>query len=267
MIGFHGQWGSGKTLSMVEYAYKRFLKKPELVIFTNTPINFPPHPKTGNSVCKYEYSEIMDLQAFFVYAINNPEYVKNRETLVLIDEASVVLSSRTFASIPSFVISFLAQARHINTDFIFTAQAPWEVEKIVRALTKKWYHCRMIPFLGWILRYSEERTVADKLISKNFSHILTNPKKYFKMYNTLHIANLGDHQLREKERKSKIPAKLNDFIDLTYQEPLILKKRLESNKNSLLQKIKYSFVNLFPNLTDEGKIIDTRDKLFFIINK
>jgi len=182
------------------------------------------------------------------------------------------LSSRTFAMLPTFMISFLAQARHINTNFYITAQAPWEVEKIVRALTKEWVYCSRIPILGWIWHTSETISTEGRIMSRSMGSLLLNPKKYYKMYNTYHIAHFGDHQLKDKEKEMKAPPELNDFIDFAYHQPHRENKPLKSKEKGMIEKFIdfwklqwHRNLNNHPDhLTKEAVIIKSRDDIFTI---
>jgi hypothetical protein len=254
MIGYYGKWGSGKTLSLISYVYKRFLKNPDLVVFSNVPMDFGLHPKRGTRLIQYNYSEIMELRPFFIYAINSDHSVLAKETIVIIDEASVVLSSRTFAQLPTFMISFLAQARHINTNFYITAQAPWEVEKIVRALTQQWVYCQRIPILGFITYSKEGISTEGRVMSRSIGFPLLNPRKYFKMYNTYHIAHYGDHQLKEGEKGFKATPKLEEFLDFAYVQPHLRIKPLKSPKKGF-----FDFLRKKP-ITLEQEVFKLRDR-------
>jgi hypothetical protein len=259
MIGYYGKWGSGKTLSLVAEVYRRWIKNPDLVVFTNVPMSFGYHPKKGTELIRYGYSEIIDLQPFFIYAINSPHDILAKETVVVIDESSVVLSSRTFAALPMFMISFLAQARHINTDFLITAQEQWEVEKIVRALTSHWYHCHRVPLLGWITKEKEVIDKEGRIRSRSMTIPLFNVKKFYKFYNTYHIAHFGDHQLKNVEKEHKAPRELSDFLQFAYKETHLKITRVKTKEIPLIQKYRESKV-----LTNEGIIVKTRDDIFTI---
>ncbi len=263
MIGYYGLWGQGKTLSVVANTYKRFKKNPDLVIFTNLPLDLPPHPKTGQIAKQFYYKKILELRQFFLYAANSPHELLAKETIVIIDEASVVLSSRTFAQLPAFMISFLAQARHINTDFIFTTQGIMRVEKIVRELTEHWIQCKRIPLIGWILHEKQYATLVEgRVYARINKRFLTFPKKYYGMYDTYHLVDFGEHQVKASEKAIKPTRKLENFLISAYESPPAKKTFVNSLKNS----IELLFSRFTNKKTPDQMAVEVRDKIFFNIN-
>lgn len=237
-----------------------FKKNPDLVVFTNVPLKFPTH-KRGTELIQYHYSDLLELKPFFLYAINQSHDVLAKHTRVIIDEASVMLSSRTFAQLPAFMISFLAQARHINTDFCFTTQAVGRVEKIVRELTNDWVYCSKIPLLGWITHENETIATDGRILSRSKGSTLFNPKRFYNFYDTYHVINYGEHQEKESEKGIKAPAKLEAFLDFAYVETHDKIERFKSKENGMMDKIKYFFKKHAPFLTKESIIIKCRDDI------
>jgi len=267
MIGIYGQWGEGKTLSMVALIHKRFLKNPDIVVFTNVPLQFEPHKKTGKQLKQYIYYELMDLRSFFLYAVNTPHALLANETIVLIDEASVMLSSRTFAQLPTFMISFLAQARHINTDFYFTTQGIMRVEKIVRELTDYWIQCRRIPILHWIIQQKQYATIdLGRVYQRLRSTILYKPKKYYSMYDTYHIVDFGEHQEKQKEKDHQAKPELNEFLVSAYEMSSSGKKTLKTLKIPFFENVFQKF-SWFIKKNPEKAVIQARDQIYYLTHK
>lgn len=61
--------------------------------------------------------------------------------VILIDEASLVLPSQAWQSIPFEVLAYWRQHRHKGVDVLYTAQDKTEVVKSLRSLTQFVHHC------------------------------------------------------------------------------------------------------------------------------
>lgn len=219
MIIFYGDIGQGKTLAMVDRTYKKWLRNPNLKVFTNTPLNFPLHPKTKKPISAYNFDDLLELRDFFLWANANPREIRKRPTLILIDEASVMLSSRSFASLPMFFRAFMAQSRHLNCDFWATTQGIWRVDKIAREMADFWVYCSKVPYLGWI--FKEKRTIDPdtcRIIKRGLPSFIFRPKKVYPLYNTYHMVGYSALQEKVEEQARNMVAneKLNKFLDENY---------------------------------------------------
>lgn len=219
MVGYYGYRGSGKTLNLVADIYKVFIKNPDIIVITNTPLFFPPHPKTQTNLKQYQWTTIEELRHFFEFAMSEGNLVLNKPTIVIIDEANLVLPSRLFSKLPAFFLTFLAESRKLNTEIYFTTQHPARVERILKELTETWIHCQKIPFFGWTKKIEEELSPDGDLIEEFGVSLRFFHKKYYSMYNTHHIIGVRE------DLKNSLPAQvkpMEDFIDFHYRQDSIL---------------------------------------------
>jgi thymidine kinase len=104
IVGFIGDMGSGKTLSMVRLAYSLHLKG--YTIYSNFKLFFP-----------FEYFTLQDILS---YAENSQNFTN---TVFLIDEAHIFMDSRRSASARNLALSyFILQTRKQNVWLFFTTQ-------------------------------------------------------------------------------------------------------------------------------------------------
>lgn len=212
MIGYFGFRGSGKTLSLVHDMYRRFKANTDLVVFTNTPLLFPEHK--GKKLKQHLFNGLLDLESFFAFALTDGDLLLKKETIVLIDEANLVLPSRLFAKLPSFVLSFLAESRKLNTDIFFTTQHPVRVDKILRELTETWIHCRRI--IPHLLHMSYEVVLSGEGIPIDYESSMPFffPRRAYGLYDTHHIVGMSDNLLPQQLKKEE---KISSFIQECYE--------------------------------------------------
>lgn len=244
MLGYSGFRGAGKTRALVGDIYNKFQKNPDLIIFTNTPLTFPKHKKTGKELIQYVYSDIEEIMSFFEYAVLNPDVLLEKESLVVIDEANLVMPSRFYDKLDGSVLAFLAESRKLNTDIFFTTQHPARVDKVLRELTEEWYLCRS---LGSML------TIKLKMILDNAGQPLEQigrsfmfrPSRFHGMYDTHYIVGMSE----KLKSQTVMSPPIQQFIDNHYQ--LDTKSTVKSFVNTALSSKKnfFSSQNKKPNVT------------------
>ncbi len=122
-FGLHiyvGMFGSGKTISMVEKAYRVAKAYPQVRILTNMKlVGFP------------EHTEIIELKNYS-QIIESPG-----DTLILIDEISTILNSRRWdkEGVPPSLLGQLLQVRKQKKMLLATAQRFGHVDKLIRDIT------------------------------------------------------------------------------------------------------------------------------------
>lgn len=82
-----------------------------------------------------------------IIQIPSPENLQSLiipDSVVLLDEAGILLNSRDFANTPKKLLADLAQSRKLGTDLIWCAQFSEQVDKQIRLLTQFWIHCESI---------------------------------------------------------------------------------------------------------------------------
>lgn len=134
--GYIGTYGSGKTLQMVRDA-QWFFNKGYRVIS-----NFPlwGYKKKGlfkkPEVVQAEYLYSEDVLTFL------QEYTPgDRNTLLLVDEASNIFDSYKFKQIPTELFAILKQQRKIKLDLFYTSQRHTDIATRVRDNSEAIYIC------------------------------------------------------------------------------------------------------------------------------
>jgi hypothetical protein len=169
IIGFFGEMGSGKTLSMIRQAVEYY--KNGYKIYANI------HLKN----VKYDNYTLKDL---INYAIEGGEFSK---CVFLLDEAHIFIDSRTSAMKKNRIISyFLLQTRKSNVTLLYTSQYPHQIDKRLRSVTSiivecqsKIYNKRHI-ILNSCMKMKSNGTSIDK-------KIVYDAETYYKYYDTREI--------------------------------------------------------------------------------
>lgn len=130
---YTGRFGSGKTITMCQYAYNLCVKYPHLSILTNLKLdNFPEHTR--------------------ILSLNHATDILNapRDTLVLIDEIGTIFNSRDFStgqkSVPKSLFQHLCQCRKRNMMILGTVQKYNLLDKQIRDISADVNVC--VPFLS-----------------------------------------------------------------------------------------------------------------------
>lgn len=123
IIGYVGDMGSGKTLSMVKMAYS--LHNKGYTIFSNISLNFP-----------FQYFTLDDILS---YAENDTNFVN---TVFLVDEAHIFMDSRASMTKRNLILSyFILQTRKKNVWLFFTTQYYHQIDKRLRASSNAIVEC------------------------------------------------------------------------------------------------------------------------------
>lgn len=120
---YTGRFGSGKTISMCQYAYSLCIKYPQLSILTNLNLtNFP----VNTNILKLNTAQDI---------LNAP-----RDCLVLIDEIGTIFNSRDFSSgktaVPKLLFQHLCQCRKRNMMILGTVQKYNLLDKQIRDISQ-----------------------------------------------------------------------------------------------------------------------------------
>jgi len=139
--GYLGEFGSGKTLSMV-WDLIQLMYKGRRVI-SNTPIELNYDPPIGRK----RYLKAVHIQEGekFQYALEHWE-----NCTFAIDEAAVYLPSNYWNKMPPGLIVKFAQQRKYRTDFYYTSQIYGHSVKRLRDLTHVVYLCRRKTYIPGI---------------------------------------------------------------------------------------------------------------------
>lgn len=130
---YTGRFGSGKTITMCQYAYNLCVKYPQLSILTNLKLdNFPVHTRI------LHLNHATDI-------LNAPS-----DCLVLIDEIGTIFNSRDFSSgqksVPKSLFQHLCQCRKRNMMILGTVQKYNLLDKQIRDISADVNVC--VPFLS-----------------------------------------------------------------------------------------------------------------------
>lgn len=128
-----GMFGSGKTISMVNKAYKLCKKYKDLKVLTNFKLEgFPEHTEI---IPLTNYRQIIDIEG---------------NTLILLDEISSIFNSRNWAKagIPADLIGLLLQVRKERKVIMGTAQRYKHVDALIRQITAQVIECSTL-FNRW----------------------------------------------------------------------------------------------------------------------
>lgn len=111
ILGFIGDIGGGKTLSMIKYAYEKY--KKGCTIYTNLFLTFPKIKGCGKVIP-------LDMKFFKNYADSK---FKLFNAVVLIDEVHIYFDSRNSGLTRNKIFSkFVTQSRKRGVDLVFTTQ-------------------------------------------------------------------------------------------------------------------------------------------------
>lgn len=189
IIGFLGNRGSGKTLSMTRELYKKYLEG--YTIFSNYKLNFP-HTK-------YSPSDIME------YAENQKKFVKS---IFAVDEIHVYLDSRVSGRKINRVFSyFVTQTRKKDVDLYYTTQYPRQVDVRMRIHTDMVVECLSKSVIHYVAgdmpivrsnymmkgnEYSVQTYIQNTVSEFGYDNVRVikysfHANKYFKLYDTTEV--------------------------------------------------------------------------------
>ncbi len=151
MICFEGMFGKGKTLSAVHYVMQLYRRYNNVPVWSESEKKFVTqyvHVISNvdlKGIDHYEYLE--NLSQIVNQAYRNKDIDKENDTrtvlIVLIDEASVQLNSRSFkTNINADFLNTLLTSRHYHMSMFYTSQRFSLTDKLLRDVTQTVINCR-----------------------------------------------------------------------------------------------------------------------------
>lgn len=184
-----GLFGSGKTVSMIQRIYsnyKRFNGKFIRIDGKLVPVKI--NVLSNVELKGIPYTDLKSMQQLVDWTKYAPEH-RNEWLLVAIDEASVILNARSFASNLDFgsINSFLT-CRHFNMCCYLTSQRFALTDKLLRSVTQRVFQCRKI----WRViihdiydAYEVENATHPQDVKPKLRRSIFCTDKVFKCYDTL----------------------------------------------------------------------------------
>jgi cytidylate kinase len=172
IIGFIGDMGSGKTLSMIAWASELYFKG--FKIYSNLIIKGIPYTQlTLSDLIKYADSD---------------QQMDN--IVILLDEAQIFIDSRGSMQKRNQIIGyFITQTRKRNCWLFFTTQQYHQVDKRLRANTNAFAECsfkevHLNDKIVYLCLNKFQIIKQNKIITKP---IIFNAEPYFKYYDTRQV--------------------------------------------------------------------------------
>ena len=205
-FGLHiyvGMFGSGKTISMVEKAYRIAKAFPQVKILTNMKlVGFPDHTEI---IQLKNYKQIIEMPG---------------DTLILIDEISTILNSRRWdkEGVPPALLGQLLQVRKQKKMLLSTAQRFGHVDKLIRDITFTVIECKTY-FKRWTFQisydgydYENANMMKPAIAIGHYDFLQTD--KVRKLYDTWElIDNMKKEEfLSDKDILEKQGAASNDIV-------------------------------------------------------
>lgn len=213
IVGFIGQRGSGKTLTMVRYAYEKF--KQGYKIYSNINLNF-----------KHTIYTVDDLME---YAEKGEYFGK---TLLICDEIHIFFDSRSSGKTRNRIFSYmLNQSSKNDMDVAYTTQFSRQVEIRLRLNTEIVNRC-VCKSIVWKNKNSKPQVLLNYrpkdsdykcvsviqneifkfndtgLTSRKISRYVGNP--YFKLYNTREVVRMQSDKYEREKTDKKSNKKLTE---------------------------------------------------------
>ena len=164
--------GSGKTLSMVKYAYEYYQKGYK--IYSNIKLNFP--------YTEYSFQDLID------YANDDKTFYNS---VILCDEMHITLDSRNSGSKRNRVITyFLLQTRKKDVKLFYTTQCFHQVDKRLRSNT------------DYVIMNNTRKTIKGTTYTMNLivqttelgrqlkKTVIYRSQPYYKLYNTYEVVKM-----------------------------------------------------------------------------
>jgi hypothetical protein len=171
IIGYIGDMGSGKTLSMVKQAYELYKKGHK--IYSNFHLSFP--------------HTILTLEEILNYAESNTNFVNS---VWLLDEITLLMDSRRSSSSKNLYLSYvILQSRKRSFWLFFTTQYIHMVDRRLRSATNCLVECsfRTVVKGGQKINICLNKYNVFKMNKVVLKVMTYNPDKYFHLYNTNEI--------------------------------------------------------------------------------
>jgi hypothetical protein len=171
IIGLIGRMGTGKTLSLVRYAWLYY--KQGFKIYSNITLNFP-HVKIG-------------LQDLINYANTNTYLDKS---VVLLDEAHIsLLDSRNSMSVRNRVLTHLiVLSRKMGFILFYTTQMYHQVDKRLRSNTDVLIKCSTKKYKNE--NYTHNLIMLMMEFGMKIKTDIFKSSQYYNMYNTRELVKI-----------------------------------------------------------------------------
>lgn len=170
IIGMIGRMGTGKTLSLVRYAYNYY--RSGYKIYSNIHLNFP-YTRVG-------------LQDLLDYANANTYLEKS---IVIIDEAHVLLDSRNSASKRNRLVSFfVVLTRKMGCNLLYTTQRFHQIDKRLRDNSDIVISCSTKTFKG--TKYTHNMIMIMTEFGMKTKREIFKSSDYFNLYNTKELVKI-----------------------------------------------------------------------------
>lgn len=198
-----GLFGAGKTISMIEKAYRIAKAFPQVKILTNMKLEgFPKHTKI---IPLTNFKQIIDIDG---------------NTLIIIDEISTILNSRRWDKdgVPPALLGQLLQVRKQRKMLLSTAQRFHHVDKLIRDITHTVIDCDTY-FNRWTIQtaydaeqYESQNTLKPAVPMWHYNFLQT--EKIRKLFDTWEIIdNMKKEEfLTDKEILDKQGSSTGDII-------------------------------------------------------
>jgi hypothetical protein len=176
IVGFFGFNGMGKTLSMVR----------EMIhydaIFCN--FNYLARPKQKVFI-GYDTDDLFKLMREYLDNVGGVSYIKKHHLKIClaIDEAGLNFPARSWKALTKVEAYLFAQHRKLGIDFLYTAQNPIMIDKILRYNTAQGAWLTRFFFIiieSWYQGFDHKK---DNFMFRVFY----NARSYYKYYDTLEI--------------------------------------------------------------------------------
>jgi hypothetical protein len=176
IIGFIGDMGSGKTLSMIRHAVSDYNKG--FKIYSNVQLK----------LIKYE---ILDMKKLIEYAEGR---VNLDKVTILLDEAHIFLDSRTSMLKRNRILSYLLlQSRKAGFNLYYTTQYTHQIDKRLRSVTEVAVTCLTKTFrkekytLNKLTKFSSVTGIKTQ-------NIVFKSSDYYKYYDTRQIIHFSESE-------------------------------------------------------------------------
>lgn len=155
---FCGLGGSGKTLSMVEYLERMYLKYPKIKIYTNFR-----YKHASGQINSWE--DILDLENFELVEIDKDEYnamierneveetvckdnklyrKKHNGIIFGFDEIHLTFASQNYESCPDNMMEYISQQRKLHKQIVSSSQVFTRIDKKLREQTNYVVECKSL---------------------------------------------------------------------------------------------------------------------------
>lgn len=167
IIGFIGNMGSGKTLSMVRRAYQKFRKG--YTIYSNIELNFPHNSYTIDDI--------------IAYADSGKRFYKS---IWLLDEAHIFMDSRNSASKKSKLLSYwILQTRKADIELLFTTQNFFQIDIRLRNMCDDIVECYKKAYKDEFIILNRHNIIRMEGIMNHIIYFKAKP--IYPLYDTLEI--------------------------------------------------------------------------------